>query len=243
MGKIGLLVVVLALFGSVRCYNADLAASLGGLPIVGPMVAPPASAPAYVNAIGTPVASALPEADFAKWFPAEPTADPYNPALWNGVEAYMTAAGTQAGWAEVCKKIAGAAGADRAASPLLGALACSDDGSVTQFQRFAVEVMAARGSVALWLTGAPGGTLAAIQGRQGELRVLCTSSLVSRQGTANSPWPGACAKALDIAYLTNDGATTFAALGEAYRIAATEIARLDPTIDQAPGYFGAPVKK
>lgn len=237
------MVVLLALFGTVRCYNADFASSLGGLPVVGPMVAPPAVSPAYVSAIGKPAASALPETDFAKWFPAETPADPYAPALWTAIDAYMTVAGTQAGWAEVCKKVNAAAGADRAANPLLGALACSDDGSVTQFQRFSVEVLAMRASVALWLKGAPGGAIGAVQGRQGELRLLCGSSLIARQGAAASPWPGACAKALDLAYLTNDGAATFAALGEAYSIAATEIARLDPTIDPEPGYFGPPAKK
>ena len=243
VGKIGLIVVVLALFSTIRCYNADLAASLGGLPIVGPMIDPPAVAPAYVKTIGTPAAQALPEADFTAWFPADPATDPYNPALWTVIDAHMFAAGTQAGWAEVCKKLAGAAGADRAANPQLGALACSDNGTVTQLQRFAVGVLAARASVALWLTGAPGGTIGAIQGRQGELRVLCTSSVVSRQGPANGPWQQACTKALDAAYLTNDGAATFAALGAAYTLAAAELARLDPTIDQEPGYFGAPAKK
>lgn len=235
--------VILALFGTTRCYNADLAASLGGLPIVGPMISPPATAPAYVDTIGKAAPDALPEADFTKWFAADPAADPYDPALWKVINAYMSAAGTQVGWAEVCKKIAGAAGADRAASPELGALACSDDGTVTEFQRFAVKVMDARASVALWLKGAPGGAIGAIQGRQGELRVLCTASVVARQGPASGPWAQACAKALETAYLANDGAATFAALGEAYKIAATEIARLDPTIDQEPGYFGAPVKK
>ena len=243
MGKIGLLVVVLALFSTVRCYNADLAASLGGLPLVGPMVSAPAVAPAYVETIGKPAVSPLPETDVSKWFVADPASDPYSPSLWAAIDSYMTAAGTQSGWAEVCKKVSGAAGADRVANPQLGALACSDDGSVTAFQRFVVEALATRASVALWLKGAPGGTLAAIQGRQGEIRVLCASSLVARQSATASPWPAACAKALDLAYLANDGATTFAALGEAYTAAATEIARLDPTIDQQPGYFDAPAKK
>ena len=109
MGKIGLIVVVLALFGSARCYNADLAASLGSVPIVGAMISPPAAAPAYVNTIGKPAAAVLPETDFTKWFAVDPAADPYSPALWAAIESYMTTAGTQAGWAEVCKKVAAAA--------------------------------------------------------------------------------------------------------------------------------------
>ena len=45
---------------------------------------------------------------------------------------------------------------------------------------------------------------------------------------------------MDPAYLTGDGPTTFAALADAYLLAAIEIARLDPEIDAEPGTFSAP---
>ncbi|MBA4180773.1 MAG: hypothetical protein C0506_09315 [Anaerolinea sp.] len=242
MGKIGLLFVILALLTTARCYDTDLAASLAGMPIVGPMVEPPTTPPAYVATIGTPAASALPEADFATWFPTDPAADAYNPAVWKAIQGYMAHAKTQSGWAEVCKKVGAAAGGDRSANSALGALACSSDGTVTEFQQFSAQVLATRAALALWVKGAPGGTIGAIQGRQGEIRVLCATSVLARQGPA-SAWPAACAKALDVAYLSGDGATTFAALAEAYTIAAAEIAKLDPTVDPEPGYFAEAAKK
>ena len=242
MGKIGFVLVILALIGTARCYNADLAKSLAGVPIVGPLVEPPATVPAYVNTIGTPAASALPETDFATWFPVDPAADPYNPATWKAIQSYMAHAHTQAGWAEVCKKIGEAAGGDRSAKPALGALSCSSDGTVTEFQQFAAQVLATRAAVALWVKGAPGGALGGIQGRQGEIRLLCATTVLARQGPT-SPWTSACAKALDTSYLAGDGAATFAALGEAYTAAAAEIAKLDPTVDPEPGYFGDAPKK
>jgi hypothetical protein len=237
LGKLGLFFVVLALVGTARCYNADYAASLGGLPVVGAMVSPPPVAPAYVNAIGTPAAVAVPETDFTKWFPTDAAVDPLDPAIWAGIDAFLATTGTQAGWAEACKKAGSAAGADRATNARIGALGCSSDASVTQFQQFAAKVLETQAAVALWMKGAPGGTLSAIQGRQGEVRVLCNSSLVSRQ-PATSPFVEACAKALDASYLSNGGDVTFGAIGEAYLLVADEIARLDPTVDAEPGYFG-----
>ena len=242
VGKIGLVLVVLALVNTARCYNADLARSLAAAPIVGPMIDPPAKTPAYVSVVGTPAASALPETDFATWFPAEPAKDAYDPVVWKAIQGYMAHAGTQAGWTEVCKKISGAAGSDRSASPALGALACSDDGTVTEFQQFAAEVLATRAALALWVKGAPGGAVGGIQGRQGKIRILCSTTVLARQGAA-SPWGAACTRALDNSYLSGDGAASFAALGEAYTAAATEIAKLDPTVDAEPGYFDDAKKK
>jgi hypothetical protein len=43
---------------------------------------------------------------------------------------------------------------------------------------------------------------------------------------------------MDAAYLGGDGPTTFTALGEAYTLAAAEIAKMDAEIDQEPGFFG-----
>jgi len=230
--------VLLALLGSARCYNADLASALGGLPIVGPMVVAPEKTPAYLDAIGTPVTPALPEADLATFFPAEAPTDPYDAPRWGQVAEFVTLSGTPSGWALTCKAASDAAGADRAASPLLGALACSSNPTVTQFQQFAAHVLGAQASLALWIKGAPNGTLAAIQGRQAELRVFCTTGVVARQGAENTTWAEACTGALDAAYLDGDGPATFEALATAYTAAATEIARLDPETAQEPGYFG-----
>jgi len=236
VGKYLTLLLGFVLLSTARCYGADLEASLGGLPIVGPMVAPVASQPAYITAIGTPAAAAPPETDLATFFPAE-AADPYDVARWSAVRAFLATAHTQAGWTEVCKKAAAAAGADRAASPPLGALACSNDGSVTAMQQFAVKVFEAQASLALYIKGAPGAGQSAVQGLQGEIRVICTTGILGRQGGASSPWGLACAAALDTAYLSGDAPATFKKLGEAYTSAATLLAAADATIDDAPGYF------
>lgn len=237
LGKLGLFVVVFALVTTARCYHADYAASLSSVPIVGAIVSPPPAVPAYVNTIGTAAAVAVPETDLTKWFPTDATVDPLDPTVWSSIDAFLASTGTQAGWAETCKKAGTAAGADRSANPKVAALACSSDASVTQFQQFAAKVLATQAAVALWLKGAPGGTLSAIQGRQGEVRVLCGTGLVARQ-PATSPFVEACAKALDASYLANAGDATFAAIGDAYALIAGELAKLDPTVDAEPGYFG-----
>ena len=231
--------ILLSFLGTARCYNADLASAFGGLPIVGPIVQPPEPVPAYVKTIGTPAPSALPESDFATWFPAETPADPYNAQLWKDIDLFTTIAQTQLGWTEACKKVSGAAGADRAANPKLGALASSNDPTVTQFQQFAVHLLGTQASVALWIKGELNGSTSAIHARQAELRVDCATTVVARQGAPETPWSQACAKALDASYLSGDGPATFNALGDAYALVAAEIAKLDPEIDQEPGYFGA----
>ncbi len=231
-------VVFLALLGTARCYNADLATSLAGVPVVGPMISPPPTTPGYVASIGSAAPTTLPETDPRTWFPTDATADPTAPATWTAIRDFLSNTGTQAGWAEVCKKISEAAGADRAASPL-GALACSADPSVTALQPFAAAVLAARAEVALWLKGAPGSSTGAIQARQGELRMLCAPEALRRLGGETGPFGQACTKALDTTYLTGDGALTFAALGEAYTLIAAELATRDPKIAPEPAFFGA----
>jgi hypothetical protein len=230
--------VLLSLVGTARLHNADFASALGGLPIVGPLVQPTPAPPAYIEAIGTPAAVTLPEADYAAWFPAEAPVDPYAVAVWKQVDAFVPVAGTKAGWAEACKAVGAVAGSDRTANPRLAALACSSDPTVTQMQQFALHVLGAQASVALWIKGEPNGSVGAIQGRQAELRVFCSAEVIARQGP-DSPWTEACDRALDAAYLAGDGPATFEALGEAYLAAAAEIARLDPEVDTEPGYFGA----
>lgn len=243
MAKIPYVLAVLGLLLSARCYDADLVGALSGLPVVGAMVSPPAPTPAYVNAIGTPAPVKLPDADPAKWFTAGANADPHDPSMWTQVQQYLANAATPAGWTEVCKKMSTAAGSDRLAKPEVGALACSADATVTGMQQLAVRLLQGEAAVALWIKGAPGGSIGAIQGIQGEIRLQCGVDAVSRQG-ADSPFAQACTKALDAAYATaNDGKTTFTALADAFKLVAGEIAKRDPKVAQEPAYFGATAAK
>ena len=240
VGKIGILAVALLLLGSARCYsrtdweNAKIP-FLSGSPVV--------SAPASVGSIGKPAEVALPETDFAKWFSIDPKADPYDPTVWIAVDRFFASASTPAGWADACKKAGAAAGADRVAKPELGALGCSDQPNVTLIQRFGVQVLGTRAEVALWVRGVPGHGNAGIQGRQGELRLMCVVDVIAREGGPGSVFAQACAKALDQAYTVGDGNTTFVALADAYKLVAAEVARRDPTIDPEPAVFGADAKK
>jgi hypothetical protein len=243
VSKVLFAVVVLALFSTVRCYNADLAQSLAGLPVVGAMLAPPPATPKYVAAIGKPAATKLPETDLKKWFPTDATAEQLDPTTWTAIRDFVSNTGTQGGWAEACKLASTAAGTDRAASPALGALACSADPAVTALQPFATAILGARAEVALWIKGAPGASIGAIQGRQGELRILCQPETLGRLGGAAGPFGQACVKALDLAYLSGNGAATFTAMGEAYTLVATELAARDPKTAAAPTFFGDPPTK
>lgn len=229
--------ILLSFVGTARCYNADFASALGGLPIVGPMVVPPSPVPEYLKAIGTPAAATLPEAKYDTWFPAEAAEDPYSVDTWQQVQKFVAIAGSKAGWAEGCKAVGAVAGSDRTANARLGALACSSDATVTQMQQFAIHLLGTQASVALWIKGEPNGSTGAIQARQAELRILCTTSVIARQGP-EATWAEACTKSTDANYLTGNGPATFAAIGEAYSLVADELARLDPEIDQEPGYFG-----
>jgi hypothetical protein len=238
VSKLLFAVVVLALFGTVRCYNADLARSLSGVPVVGAMISPPPATPKYVSSMGTPAATKLPETDLKKWFPADAAADPLDTVMWGAIRDFLSNSGTQAGWAEACKVASAAAGPDRATTPAIGALACSADPSVTALQPFATAILAARAEVALWMKGAPGSSIGAIQGRQGELRLLCQPETLGRLGGTAGPFGQACAKALDVTYLTGDGAVTFTAMGDAYTLVAAEVAKRDPKTVDAPVFFG-----
>jgi len=200
---------------------------------------PAPSTPASVESIGAAAEVKLPETDFATWFPVEPPADPYAPAYWLEVDAYFATARTPAGWTEACKKAGAAAGSERTAKPLLAALGCSDDPSLAQVQRFALQLLGVQAETALWIRGVPGHSNAGIQGRQGEARLMCSNDVIAREGGDASPFAQACEKALDESYMAGNGATTFAALGEAYALIAAEIARRDPTIDPEPASFGA----
>lgn len=238
MGKVVFALVLVMFLGTARCYNADFAGAAAGLPIVGAMVAPQPSTPAYVKAIGTPAATKLPPADLAKWFPAN-AADPYDTTMWANVRDVLAFTGTQDGFTAVCKLASTAAGANRTAHPQVGALACSADPSVTAEQPFAIRLLQAQAELALWVKGAPGSSVQAIGGIQGEIAVLCGGDAIARNGGAASPFGQACAKAADTAYLQGDAKTTFTSLGDALTLIAGDIAAKDPKVAPAPAFFGA----
>jgi hypothetical protein len=228
----------------------------GGIPFIAPKAAP--TTPAYVEAIGTPAAVELPEVDMSTWFvepapdgddedvaedeeapatEAEPAIDRYDPARWQQVASFLEHVRTQAGWAEGCAVATSAAGADRTASPLVGALACSDIASVTLVQQFAAAVLGAQAEVALWMRGVPGYGPAGLEARQGAIRLMCAVDVIAREGGDGSTYAEACALALDASYRTGDGPATFDAFGQAYALAAADIAARDATTDAEPGYY------
>src|SRR5690606_38715220 len=134
--------------------------------------------------------------------------DPYDPVRWAGIAAFLAESGTRAGWAETCAAAASAAGSDRTEAPLLGALACSDVPSVTLAQQFAARVLAAQAEVALWIRGARDATPTTVAALQGEIRLVCTTGVIAREGP-ESPYAEACTLALDSSHLTGDGPATF----------------------------------
>jgi hypothetical protein len=229
------LVLALLFLATARFSTADLAGGVAGVPFVGPMLVPPPATPAYLQAMGTPAPIELPEPDFAAWFPAEGGWQRVTPAAWQAMALAATVGGTPAGWAELCAKASAAAGQDRASAPLPGALACSDDPTVTGIQRIPLKLFDLRASLGLWLTGAPNGSIGAIQARQAALRLLCATTApgrLDRQELAD-----ACARGLDASYLEGDGAATIAEVEAAYAALAAAIATLDPTTDPAPATF------
>lgn len=233
--------VALLLMFTARCYNADMESAMASVPIVGAMFAPADPAPAYVDTIGTPAETKLPEADLATWF-ADDAEDPFDIPTWRGMADFVAAMGTADGFAQACKAAAGAVGGERSANPQLGALACSDNGTVTQLQRFAIEVIALQAELVFWYRGAPGSSVGAIEARQGEVRLMCGFDIVSRQGGPDSVYGQACAKALDGSYRDGDPLTTFDEVAAAYLLVAEDIAARDPSVEQEPGYFGAAKK-
>lgn len=235
--KLPWVVLALLFLSTARCYTADLAAGVAAVPVVGPILVPPPATPAYFAAIGTPAPVALPEGDVAAWFPTEGGWRSVPPAQWQTMALAAAVAGTPAGWRELCAAAATAAGADRTAAPLPGALACSDDPAVTAVQRVALQLFDLRAALGLWLNGAPNGSVGAIQARQGGLRLLCATVAPGRVDPA--ALAAACAKGLDAAYLAGDGPATVAAVEEAYAALAAALAAADPTIESEPATYGA----
>jgi len=238
VGKIGILVTFLALISAMRCYSANWDDAAAALPF-GQAVA---SAPASLASIGKPAAPSIPDTDFKKWFSTDPSADPYAPTVWAEIAAVTATAGNQAGWTAVCGKISAAAGADRTASPALGALACSDAPAVTAIQQFAVDLLAEQAAIALWIDHAPDASIPGITSRQGQVRLDCATLVVVAATVPASPFAGACTRVADTAYLAGDAQTTFKAIGDAYALVAGEIARQSPAIVGEPVYFDSKPK-
>lgn len=236
--KLPWVVLALLFLSTARCYTADLAAGVGAVPFVGPILVPPPGEPAYVQAIGTPAPVELPESEVEGWFPAEESPDGIERGDWEGMALAAAAARTPEGWKELCGRASAATGQDRAAKPLPGALACSDDPTVTAAQRLAVQLLDLWGTLGLLFVGAPGSSVSAVQARQAELRVVCA-------GVPPGAFPAGvvedvCARALDAGYLAGDARGTLASVKEAYAALAAAIAARDPTTETEPGTFDAP---
>ena len=237
MGKYLVLVVVLLMAGAALAstIRVEQVEANPLVALVFPSTSPPP--PGYVESIGVPARADPPEADYASWFDAEAERDPLDVTTWQEVAAVAPAARSEDGWAEVCSEAGDALALDRVDEPLLGALGCSEDPSVTRVQQFAMQILDTQAHLALWIRGAPGFSLANVQARQGEVRLQCAVEVVAREGGDDSPYAAACALALDTAYLAGDGLATFEALAAAYALVAGEIAARDPDISAEPGFF------
>ncbi len=226
------------LLGVVGLYGMDFS---GGIPFLSP--APVPTTPAYVETIATPAPVTLPDVDMSTWF-VDPVAaddgsaaDPYAPTIWEQVQAFVDESQTPGGWTEACAVASTAAGSDRTADPNIGALACSDMAAVTETQQFAAMVLGARAEVALWIRGVPGHSLGGVQARQGELRLMCAIDVIAREGGPDSTYAQACGLALDASYASGDAPATFDALGQAYGLAAADIAARDTTTESEPAFY------
>lgn len=193
-------------------------------------------ASAAVEALGTP--APLPDSplDAAALFDAVDGEDPLAPALWQPAVELLRAAGTEEGWTALCGAFAAAAGNDRAADPLPAALACSDDPSLLPLQRLAALVLETKGHLALWLRHAPGGSRAAVEARQAEVRLHCATI---GEAAADDRLRAACEGVLGASFAQPDEQEAVGALDSAYASLAEVIAERDPDVETAPAFPGA----
>ncbi len=224
VGKFLILGVALLFMGVLRLSVADW--ENAEIPFLSPANAEN-SALKSAQSLGTPAAVALPASDPATWFP--PAGDA--PVPWADIQQFTAAASTPGGWAEACKAVSAVAGAERAATPALGALACSTDPTVTELQQFAIDVLATQAEVALWLQGIPGHDAGVVAARLAEVRHACENGLPARLAGAESPYPAACAASLTTAGLAASAEELEVALGDAYALVAADLAVRDPEID------------
>lgn len=231
MGKYLILGVAVAFMGVLRLATVDF--SNVSIPFLSPVAAAPGLGES-AKSIGTPAAVTLPESDPATWFEAAEGTDPDDPAKWAAIAAFASEAGTPGGWAEACKKVSAVAGSERATKPDLGALSCSSDLTVTQLQRFVVQLLAARAEVTLWLRGVDGHDNGMVSARLSEVRHSCENGLPARLAGESSPYSQACTAALSAAELPLDGEALRAGLIEAYGLVAADLVTRDASIDAEP---------
>ena len=86
----------------------------------------------------------------------------------------------------------------------------------------------------------PGHSLGGVQARQGELRLMCAIDVIAREGGPDSTYAQACGLALDASYGSGDAPATFDALGQAYGLAAADIAARDTTTESEPAFYTVP---
>lgn len=231
VGKFGYLALACALALPAVVYALDW----GGLEFALP--GPAGTPPAALTTLGTPAPPPAVPVDVAALFrsPGEGS-DPWSPAVWAPAAELLAGGGTPSGWTALCQAFAAAAGSDRAAAPLPGALACSGDASLLPLQRVAALVLEAKAQLLLWLRNAPGASATAVSARQAAIRLACAALPDAK--TPGSPIASACTAALDTAYLAGDTAGTLAQLEAAYRSLAEAIASRDPTVAPEPSFPG-----
>jgi hypothetical protein len=237
VGRILIFVVALLFMGVLRLSTANF--DNVAIPFFGGGE-PANPALASAAAIGTPAAVALPESDPASWFGGAEETEAGETTPWADIHQFVAAAGTSGGWAEACKAVGTVAGTDRTANSLLGALACSDDPTVTELQQFAVQLLAAQAEVSLWLLGTDGHDAGAVAGRLAQVRHSCANGLPARQAGAESAYTSACEMSLAVTTLPGDASTLATALGDAYALVAADLAERDPSIDPEPPAITAP---
>lgn len=232
VAKFGYGILALAVTLPAFLYAVDW----GGLEL--PFLAPAPAEPASLAALGTPAPPPEVGLDPAALFAAAEGADPLSPALWQPAAQLLAAAGTPAGWTAVCRAFGAAAGTERAAAPLPGALACSADPSLLPLQRLAALVLEAKAHLVLWLRAAPGSSSAAVAARQSAIRAAC--AVLPEARSEAGPAAEACRAALDTSYLEGDAERTLAQLDAAYAALADLIAARDPAIAPEPAFPDAP---
>lgn len=226
--------LLLSFIGTARCYHTDFAAAVGGMPFVGPMVIPPDPTPEYVAAIGTPAPlSTLAEPNVETWWPENPEE---NPSTLRHAREWLVAGQNPAGWTQLCAAAGDAVGAERdLAAPNRSALGCSNDPSVTRLQQFAILVLRLDPELQRYLGGAPGSSHAEFEATLAQVRVECGAGYASRV-IGTEPVAAACALP-DVWALGTDATALLESVRAAYGGLATEIATLDPTIDDVPSFF------
>lgn len=195
------------------------------------MIVPPDAAPAYVETIGTPAPiEVLPELTVETWWPDDPES---TASTLRNAREWLVAAQTQSGWTALCTAATAAAGSERSLeAPELGALACSDDATVTRLQLFAALVLRLVPETQGYLDGSPGSSKTDFESTLAQIRVECTAGFASRMA-ATAEVAAACA--LPGAGLTPTGLVEQSA--GVYRGLATRIATMDPTVDSGPVFF------